>query len=134
MNRIKSETLVDGIMEFINSSVIPSVDDTFLKIAMKTAIITAAANKDAYVKMAEGYFNTDFFSTLLKRDSEGYFEVESLIDAIRQAMNECGELKITFPAIKFLSPTEKVLIFKANDITALKQYITNAASKNGGNA
>lgn len=132
MNRIKSETLVDGIMEFINSNVIPSVDDTFLKIAMKTAIITAAANKDAYVKMAEGYLNTDFFSTLLKRDSEGYFEVESLIDAIRQAMNECGELKITFPAIKFLSPTEKVLIFKANDITALKQYITNAASKTGG--
>lgn len=132
MNRIKSETLVDGIMEFINSNVIPSVDDTFLKIAMKTAIITAAANKDAYVKMAEGYLNTDFFSALLKRDSEGYFEIESLIDAIRQAMNECGELKITFPAIKFLSPTEKVLIFKANDITALKQYITNAASKTGG--
>lgn len=133
MNRIKAETLVDGIMEFINSNVIPSIDDTFLKIAMKTAIITAAANKDAYVKMAEGCLDTDFFSTLLKRDSEGYFEVESLIDAIRQAMNECGELKITFPAIKFLSPTEKVLIFKANDITALKQYITNAASKNGGN-
>ncbi len=133
MNRIKSETLVDGIMEFINSNVIPSIDDAFLKIAMKTAIITAAANKDAYVKMTEGYLNTDFFSTLLKRDSEGYFEIESLIDAIRQAMNECGELKIIFPAIKFLSPTEKVLIFKANDITALKQYITNAASKNGGN-
>jgi hypothetical protein len=134
MNRIKSETLVDGIMEFINSNVIPSVDDTFLKIAMKTAIITAAANKDAYVKMVDGYLDTDFFSTLLKRDSEGYFEIESLIDAIRQAMNECGELKITFPAIKFLSPTEKVLIFKANDITALKQYITNAASKTGGNS
>jgi hypothetical protein len=134
MNRIKSETLVDGIMEFINSNVIPSIDDTFLKIAMKTAIITAAANKDAYVKMAEGYLNTDFFSALLKRDSEGYFEVENLIDAIRQAMNECGELKITFPAIKFLSPTEKVLIFKANDITALKQYITNAASKTGGSS
>ncbi len=132
MNRIKAETLVDGIMEFVNSNVIPSIDDTFLKIAMKTAIITAAANKDAYVKMAEGYLNTDFFLALLKRDSEGYFEVESLIDAIRQAMNECGELKITFPAIKFLSPTEKVLIFKANDITALKQYITNAASKTGG--
>ena len=132
MNRIKSETLVDGIMEFINSNVIPSIDDTFLKIAMKTAIITAAANKEAYVKMVDGYLDTDFFSTLLKRDSEGYFEVESLIDAIRQAMNECGELKITFPAIKFLSPTEKVLIFKANDITALKQYITNAASKTGG--
>lgn len=133
MNRIKSETIVDGIMEFINSNVIPSIDDTFLKIAMKTAIITAAANKEAYVKIVDGYLDTDFFSTLLKRDSEGYFEVESLIDAIRQAMNECGELKITFPAIKFLSPTEKVLIFKANDITALKQYITNAASKTGGN-
>lgn len=133
MNRIKSETLVDGIMEFINSNVIPSIDDTFLKIAMKTAIITAAANKHAYVKMVDGYLDTDFFSTLLKLDTGGYFEVESLIDAIRQAMNECGELKITFPAIKFLSPTEKVLIFKANDITALKQYITNAASKTGGN-
>jgi hypothetical protein len=132
MNRIKSETLVDGIMEFINSNVIPSVDDTFLKIAMKTAIITAASNKRAYVKMVDGYLDTDFFSTLLKLDTGGYFEVESLIDAIRQAMNECGELKITFPAIKFLSPTEKVLIFKANDITALKQYITNAASKTGG--
>lgn len=132
MNRIKSETLVDGIMEFINSNVIPSIDDTFLKIAMKTAIITADANKDAYVKMVDGYLDTDFFSTLLKLDTGGYFEVEGLIDAIRQAMNECGELKITFPAIKFLSPAEKILIFKANDITALKQYITNAASKTGG--
>lgn len=31
MNRIKSETLVDGIMEFVNSNVIQSIDDTFLK-------------------------------------------------------------------------------------------------------
>lgn len=31
MNRIKSETLVDGIMEFVNSNVIQSIYDTFLK-------------------------------------------------------------------------------------------------------
>lgn len=119
-------------MEFINSNVIPSVDDAFLKIAMKTAIITAANSKHTYIELVNSYVHNELFSSLLKLDENGYFEIESFIDAVRQAMNDCGELKITFPAIKFLSPTEKVLIFKANDITALKQYITNAASKTGG--
>lgn len=132
MNRIKAETLVDGVMGFVNETVVPTVDDTFLKIAMKTAIITAANNKEAYIKIVKSYLDTEFFSSLLMLDENGYFEIESLMDAIRQAMNDCGELKITFPAIKFLSPQEKILIFKANDITALKQYITNAAAKLGG--
>ena len=132
MNRIKSNVLVEGTMEFLNSSVIPSIDDSFLKIVMKTAVITAYNRKDAYIKIVDSYFDNEFVKALLKVDEEGYFDVEDLMDAIRKAIDECGELKITFPAIKFLSPVEKVLIFKANDITTLKQCITNAAMKNGG--
>ena len=134
MNRIKSDTLLKGIMSYVNDCMIPSIDDTFMKIALKTVVITSATKIDAYKQILDSCLDTDFGRSFFNVDTDGYFEIESITDAIRQAMNECGELKITFPAIKFLSPTEKILIFKANDITALKQYITTAASKTGGSS
>ena len=56
---------------------------------------------------------------------DGVFEVESIIDAARQAVNECGELTVKIPPVRFISPEEKVLSFGAGDISKLKQYLTN---------
>lgn len=42
MKKIDSKTLVNGILEYINSYIIPNVDDSFLKIALKTYVVSAA--------------------------------------------------------------------------------------------
>lgn len=131
MNRIKSDTLLKGIMSYINDCMIPAIDDTFMKITLKTITITSSTKMESYKQILDNYINTDFGKSFLKVDENGYFEIETLIDAVRQAMNDCGELKITFPAIKFLSPQEKILTFTANDISNLKQCITNAAMNGG---
>ena len=60
----------------------------------------------------------------IQPDADGLFDIESLIDALRQAINEYGELVVKIPPIRFVSPEEKILRFKASDISTLKQYIT----------
>ena len=133
MNKINAEILVEGIVDYIDNNVVKSVEDRFLKITTKTIVISATKNKAAYINLVNDSVTTGFVSELLKTDEDGYFEIEDVIDAIRQAINDCGELVIKIPAIKFLSPEEKILSFTASDISSLKQYITNAANNHGGN-
>lgn len=131
MNKVNAEQLVEGIVAYIDNNVVKSVEDRFLKIATKTVVISAVKNKTAYIKLVNDSVTAGFVSDLLKTDEEGYFEIEDIVDALRQAINDCGELTIKIPPIKFLSPEEKILSFTAADISSLKQYITNAANKGG---
>lgn len=128
MEKINSVQLVSGIIKYLTTEIIPCVEDTFTKLALKTFAITANNRAGAYINAVDDLISKPFVADLL--DVEGdVFEVESLIDAVRQAVNECGELTIKIPGVRFVSPQEKVLTFKASDISNLKQYLTNAISE-----
>ena len=128
MQKINSEQLISGIIKYLATEIIPCIEDTFTKLALKTFTITTEKNAPAYVKAIENLIEKPFVSDFLKAE-EGCFEVEDLIDAIRQAVNECGELTVKIPPVRFISPEEKTLSFNAADISKLKQYLTNAISE-----
>ena len=128
MQKINSEQLISGIIKYLAAEIIPCIEDTFTKLALKTFTITTEKNAPAYVKAIENLIEKPFVSDFLKAE-EGCFEVEDLIDAIRQAVNECGELTVKIPPVRFISPEEKTLSFNAADISKLKQYLTNAISE-----
>lgn len=128
MQKINVEQLLSGAMKYLTAEVIPAVEDTFTKFALKTLTLTTANNAPAYIKSLEQMINKPFISDLLEVE-DGSFEIEKIIDAVRQAVNECGELTIKIPPVKFISPEEKTLRFGANDISSLKQYLTNAISE-----
>ena len=128
MEKINAEQLLSGFIKYLSAEVIPCVEDTFTKLALKTFAITTTNSAPAYIKVLEEMISRPFAADLLKVE-DGCFDVESIIDAIRQAVNECGELTIKIPPVKFISPQEKTLRFSANDISSLKQYLTNAVSE-----
>ena len=127
MEKINAEQLLSGFIKYLSAEVIPCVEDTFTKLALKTFTITTTNSAPAYIKVLEDIISKPFAADLLKVE-DGCFDIESIIDAIRQAVNECGELTIKIPPVKFISPQEKTLRFSANDISSLKQYLTNAVS------
>ena len=114
-------------MKYLTAEIIPCVEDTFTKLALKTFAITAESHVLDYAKAVDSFVQKPFISDIVKTE-DGVFDVESLIDALRQAVNECGELTIKIPPVRFVSPQEKTLSFKASDISSLKQYLTNAIS------
>ncbi len=128
MQKINAEQLITGLIKYITAEVIPNIDDTFTKLALKTFTISAANRADAYANVIHAVASKPFVADLLKAE-DGCFEVESLIDAARQAVDECGELTVTIPPVRFISPQEKTLRFKAADLSTLKQYLTNAISE-----
>lgn len=128
MEKITSKQLISGVVKYLTAEIIPCVDDTFTKLALKTLAITAETRTPAYIKAVENLLQNPLISDIVAAQ-DGVFEVESIIDAVRQAVDECGELTIKIPPVRFISPEEKTLTFKASDISSLKQYLTNATSE-----
>lgn len=126
MQKIQPEQLVIGVLKYLNSEVIPKINDTFTKILLRTLTINAESNIQNYTKILEDFISKPIVCDILKPDN-GSFEIESIIDSIRKAVNECGELEIKIPPVKLISPEEKVLSFGVSDISKLKQYLTNEA-------
>lgn len=124
MKKINAEQLLRGFIKYLNIEIIPCIDDTFTKLLLRTFTITTESNADVYVKAITDFAKTEFISDILHAENDT-FEIEMLIDALRQAVNECGELVVKIPPIKFVSPEEKTLSFNAADISKLKQYFTN---------
>ena len=128
MEKITSKQLISGVVKYLTAEIIPCVDDTFTKLALKTLAITAETRTPAYIKAVDNLLQNPLISDIVAAQ-DGVFEVESIIDAVRQAVDECGELTIKIPPVRFISPEEKTLTFKASDISSLKQYLTNATSE-----
>lgn len=124
MKKINSEQIIKGFIKYLNTEIIPCIDDTFTKLLLRTFTITAESNSKAYEKAISSFVKSGFVADMLHTEND-VFEIEMLIDALRQAVNECGELVIKIPPIKFVSPEEKTLSFNAADISKLKQYFTN---------
>lgn len=128
MQKINSEQLVNGLMKYLNAEIIPHVSDTFTKLLLKTLVISSQANAPAYTKTVDSMVSGPFISELLKVEN-GLLDVEGFIDALRQAVNEVGELVVKIPPVKLISPEEKTLRFNAEDISKLKQYLTDETSE-----
>lgn len=128
MQKINSEQLVNGLMKYLNAEIIPHVSDTFTKLLLKTLVISSQANAPAYTKTVDSMVSGPFISELLKVE-DGLLDVEGFIDALRQAVNEVGELVVKIPPVKLISPEEKTLRFNAEDISKLKQYLTDETSE-----
>lgn len=124
MNKITSEQLIKGLVSYLNTEIIPCIDDRFTKLILRTFTNTVEVKMSAYKNLVEDYLKSPFAKDFLEVDSKGTFEVETIIDSLRKAVNDCGELTVTIPPIRFISPEEKILGFNSSDISKLKQYLT----------
>ena len=129
MKKINSDTLVDGIFEYIDSYIVPNIEDNFLKIVLKAFVVSAEQKADVYKKIVIEYLKNSFIQEIFEVEEDGTFDIELLIDSLQTAIKECGDFRFVFPPIKFVSPEEKVLVFKAQDLSDFKNVLINISNK-----
>lgn len=125
MNKIKSEQIVLGFAKYLNKEILPCVQDPFTKIAIRMFAVSTELKVETFKSFMDAILKNQFVSEFFEVDENGYFNMEFFIDALRKAIDDCGELVVKIPPVKFLSPEEKILRFTSEDVSKLKQYLTN---------
>lgn len=106
--------IIDGIVKYIKSDVIPAMPDQNIKIVLNVAAHYMAA-KPAFV---DKIFDNPIMEML--KEDDGRYDLDPQV--IAQAFGQ-DKFTVTIPAIKFVNPAEKTLSFNAGDINKLSQYI-----------
>lgn len=118
--RVTRDQIVNGIASFVETDVIPMIDDD-----KATQIIASIAVKavKANTKLVDSVFENQMIKTLLEVDEDGTYEIEGLFKSIEESVREFGAFPVELPAIPFISPTVKTLKFDAKDVSEIKRLI-----------
>ena len=125
MKKIKPEQMVLGFAKYLNKEVLPCVQDSFTKIAIRMFAVSTELKAETLKNFMGDILKNQFVSEFFEVDENGCFNIEFFVDTLRKAIDECGELVVKIPPIKFVSPEEKILRFTSEDVSKLKQYLTN---------
>ena len=118
--RVEKQTLVEGFISYVENEVIPNIsDDKALQVILSVGVNTLRGNS----KLTDSVLDNSIVSCLVHKDDEGTYEINDLFTAIDASISKYGYFPITIPAIKFLSPTEKVFKFNQHDFKKLKSYM-----------
>ena len=78
MNKINTEQLLSGFIKYLAAEIIPCVEDTFTKLALKTFAITTEKNAPAYTKALDSMIEKPFIADLLKVEDIALFQSHSM--------------------------------------------------------
>lgn len=113
---VNKNQIVNGIIKYIKSDVLTHIPDKNFR-TVATAAVLVITNKP-------GTLNPLFENAFVKMlETPNGYNVDTLSDALKQAMAETGGITITIPAIKFLMPEEKELTFNSADVDSIMKYI-----------
>lgn len=118
MNVTKNQ-IIQGVVKYAKGEIIPKVagDKPF-----QMTISTLVAMLEMNPAIADSLLTNPMLAAIMN-EKDGYYNLDMLEKALKQSMDQYGELQITVPGIPFLSPKEKVMTFTQNDVTRLRDYI-----------
>lgn len=114
---VTKEQIARGLSKFIQNDVAPNISDKATQIALEIAAAAVMTN----TKLLDSFLDNAFFAMLAKTET-GY-NLSTLKQSAMAAMNKVGNLTITIPGIKFISPDEKILQFNGEDVKRLVETI-----------
>ena len=118
--RATKDQIIQGIASYVETDVIPKLDDVGLKIVIDIAIQAMKANK----KLADSILNSHpILKVMLKEDESGTFDVDEVLGYVINSMKKYGPYSIIIDKIPILSPTEKTLTFTDADVRGIKKLI-----------
>lgn len=115
---VTKQQMVNGLIRFIEDEVIAKVDDRPVRIMLAVAVNALRSNPS----MIDAVLNNDIISTAMP-SNDGMYDIVPITQILKETLIKYGEFPITIPPIKFISPTEKVLKFSADDVAKLEKYI-----------
>ena len=117
--RVTKQQIVNGIVSYIESEVLPQVDDRSVKILASIAIKSIQSNS----KMQDMIFANLVVKTLLIEDESGTYEIDELFRVVSESIDQYGSFPVEIPPIPLISPSQKTLSFNGQDIAEMKRRI-----------
>lgn len=117
--RVTKQQIANGITSYIESDVIPQVEDKSLKILASIAVKSIQANE----RLLDTIFANPVVKALLTEDENGTYEIDGLFKVISESISQYGSLPIEIPPIPLISPSVKTLSFDEKDISEMKRII-----------
>lgn len=115
---VTKQQIVNGITAYAKSEIIDKISDK----PMKIIIATAVSMLETKPEIMNSVFENPILSSMFN-ETDGTYNLDSIMMALENAMREYGDFPIHIPAIRFISPAEKQLTFSVGDISRIKQYI-----------
>lgn len=113
---VTKQQIINGVIQYARNEVIDKITDRPLKMVLATGISMLEVNPS----IADPVFRNSFISSLEK---DGAYDIEEICKILEKTMKTYGDFPVIIPAIKFVSPAEKELVFGIDDIQKLKKYI-----------
>lgn len=122
MMMVTKKQLVNGVVKFIESELIPQVGDRNTKFALAMAKDSLKENNE----LADDFLQSPMVSSLIKEE-DGMYDISHFSTILKGVLSEYQSFPVTIPKIPLFSPTEKVLKITAEDVDKLMKYITPEA-------
>jgi len=118
--RVSRTQIVQGITDYIKNDILPKMEnDRAVQIILAIAVNAAAANSS----MIESIFDNEIILKMLDDNGSGTYDVGSLADAMKSAINQYGSFPVNIPSIPLVSPREITLNLNAEDVDAIRRRI-----------
>lgn len=121
--RVTRSQIVNGITAFVSEEILPKMgEDRALKIVLSVFINAIKANG----KIVDKWMDSDILRTLIDDDGSGSYDIERLMDWIKESVQEYGAFPVSIPPIPLISPREITLRLGPSDIDAIQMHIETA--------
>ncbi len=117
--RVTKNQIVNGVISYMESEVIPQVDDKPTQIFIAIAVKSVQANS----KLVDSIFANQLVKTLLDADENGTYELDGIMKSAEESLKQYGAFPVIIPAIPLISNSEKTLAFSESDINEIKRRI-----------
>lgn len=117
---VTKEQLIDGVIKFINTDLIPQVGDRNTKFVLAMAKDSLKEDSD----LADDFLQSPMVASLIKK-SNGEYDISHFSSILKNVLTEYNSFPVTIPKIPLFSPTEKVLKITAEDVDKLLKYISS---------
>ena len=123
--KVSKEHIINGILSYVENEVIPMMkDDKPMQIILTIGAKSIKANQ----RLWDTIFAHPIVSALLYREEDGSYEIGPIFEAVEESVRQYGEMPVVIPAIPLVSPSEKTLTFKEEDIREIKNRIERSAT------
>lgn len=117
--RVTKEQIVNGVISYIETEVVPQVGEKSMQIIAATAVKMVKAN----TKLIDSFFDNKSIQTILGKSDDGTYEIEAVFQYLAESIRQYGPFPIEIPPIPFVSPTEKTLSLNDSDINEIRRRI-----------
>lgn len=117
--RVTKEQIINGVVSFMETDVIPQIDERSQQIVFAIIVKTVKTN----TKLLDSLFENQMIKMILNEDADKTYEIDELFDNISESIKQYGAFPVEIPPIPLISPAGSTFKFSESDIADLRRQI-----------